>query len=120
MQSGFSLEPNRTIDLLSSVLAVIEPHAMTGVHCCGEADWKVVLKSGPQILSLPLASGAVENAGAIGSFIERGGWVAWGAVPTNGPVGNRPARLWHELDPQSVVSGTRVPGRDDLGGSLHI
>src|SRR3546814_20459007 len=97
MQPGFSLEPNRTIDLLSSVLAVIEPHAMTGVHCCGEADWKVVLQSGPQILSLPLASGAVEHAGAIGSFLERGGWVAWGAVPTTGPVGNRPERPWPPL-----------------------
>jgi hypothetical protein len=29
--------------------------------------------------------------------LDRGGWVAWGAVPTNRPVGNDPGRLWRSL-----------------------
>jgi methionine synthase II (cobalamin-independent) len=97
MHPGFPLDPNRTIDLVSSALATIEPHAMTGLHCCGPADWRVVLQAGPQILSLPIDCGAADHAGAVGAFLERGGWVAWGAVPTTGPLGSTPDRLWQQL-----------------------
>ena len=97
MERGFPLDPNRTIDLVSSVLATLEPHAVTGLHCCGRADWRVVLQTGPQILSLPLGAGAVEHPGAVSSFLERGGWVAWGAVPTTGPLGSTADRLWQQL-----------------------
>lgn len=57
----------------------------------------MVLQAGPQILSIPVAMGAVDHAGAIGAFLERGGWVAWGAVPTAGPLGATPERLWQQL-----------------------
>lgn len=97
MRAGFPLDPNRTIDLVSSALATLEPHAVTGLHCCGLADWRVVLQAGPQILSLPLESGAVEHSGALSAFLETGGWVAWGVVPTAGPLGSTPERLWHHL-----------------------
>jgi hypothetical protein len=97
MHPGFPLDPNGTIDLVSSALATLEPHTVTGIHCCGLADWRVVLQAGPQILSLPLDAGAVEHAGALGAFLERGGRVAWGAVPTAGPIGTTPERLWHHL-----------------------
>jgi hypothetical protein len=97
MHPGFPLDPNRTIDLVSSALATIEPHAITGLHCCGPADWRVVLQAGPQILSLPIEAGAAEHAGAVGSFLEQGGWLAWGAVPTTGPLGSHPDRLWQRL-----------------------
>jgi hypothetical protein len=97
MDPSFPLDANRAIDLVSSTLAVLEPHAITGLHCCGPADWRVVLQTGPQILSLPLGMGAVEHAGALGAFLERGGWVAWGAVPTTGPLGATPERLWQQL-----------------------
>jgi hypothetical protein len=97
MHASFPLDPNRTIDLVSGALATIEPHAMTGLHCCGLADWPVVLEAGAQILSLPLGCGAVEHAGALGRFLDGGGTIAWGAVPTSGPLGSTPERLWQQL-----------------------
>jgi hypothetical protein len=97
MRRGFPLDPDRTIDLVSGALAALEPHAITGLHCCGAADWRMVLAAGPQILSVPVAMGAVDHAGAVGSFLEGGGWIAWGAVPTNGPLGAAPERLWQQL-----------------------
>ncbi|MGQ0430829.1 MAG: hypothetical protein ACT452_00315 [Microthrixaceae bacterium] len=97
MDAAFPLEPNRTIDLVSSALATLEHHAITGLHCCGAADWRVVLQAGPQILSLPVGMGAVDHSGALSGFLERGGWVAWGAVPTTGPMGATPERLWQQL-----------------------
>jgi hypothetical protein len=97
MHPGFPLDPERTIDLVSSALATLEPHAVTGLHCCGPADWRVVLQTGPQILSLPLDAGATAHTGALGAFLERGGWIAWGAVPTSGPLGSTPERIWQQL-----------------------
>lgn len=97
MHPTFPLDPNRTIDLVSSTLATLEPHAVTGVHCCGVADWRVVLQAGPQVLSLPVGAGAVEHAGALGAFLDSGGRLAWGAVPTTGPLGTTPERLWQRL-----------------------
>ncbi len=99
-RDGFPLNPDQTIDLVSSVLAVIEPHAVTGLHCCGGADWRVALQTGPQVLSLPVGVGLEASAGALASFVERGGWVAWGAVPTDGPLGESAVRLWRRLSLQ--------------------
>ena len=56
-----------------------------------------MLQAGPQILSLPLDSGAEAHAGALGAFLDNGGWIAWGAVPTTGPIGSTPERLWQHL-----------------------
>ncbi|MGV3758113.1 MAG: hypothetical protein ACO1PW_01055, partial [Actinomycetota bacterium] len=97
MHPGFPIAPDQAVDLVSSALAAIEPHAVTGLHCCGAADWRLVLQAGAQILSLPVDMGAVEHPGAIGAFLERGGWLAWGAVPTSGPLGSSAARLWEHL-----------------------
>ena len=94
------LSADATIDLVSSVLASIEPWAVTGLHACGPADWRVLLQTGVQVLSSPVGGGLVDHAGTLAGYLERGGWVAWGAVPTDGPVGETPARLWRELSVQ--------------------
>jgi hypothetical protein len=107
MDRDFPLSPNATIDLVSSTLAAIEPLGITGLHCCGPADWKLVLQTGVQILSLPIEVGATEQPAPITSFLERGGWIAWGAVPTDGPIGAGSDRLWRRLSTEwrDLVSG---------------
>lgn len=85
------------IDLVSSALTAIEPFGVTGLHCCGETDWRLALGAGPQIISVPTAVDIAAHAGALGAHLDRGGWVAWGAVPTSGPVGSEPDRLWRSL-----------------------
>jgi hypothetical protein len=99
-QLGFPLSTNEIIDLVSGVLAVLEPDATTGVHCCGEADWKAILMAGPQVLTLPVGAGFNAAAGAISAFMDRGGWIAWGAVPTSAPVGGRAGLYWKTLSSQ--------------------
>lgn len=99
-QHGFPLATDGIIDLVSGALAVLEDHAVTGVHCCGEADWKVILMAGPQVLSMPVGQGATEAAGALSVFVERGGWIAWGAVPTSAPVGEHAGIYWKTLSSQ--------------------
>lgn len=93
----FPIAPLDAIDLVSSVLAQIERYSITGLHCCGRADWKLLLAAGAHMLSLPIDVGIEQAAGSLAQFLERGGWVAWGAVPTDGPIGTTVDRLWRQL-----------------------
>jgi hypothetical protein len=93
----FPLGTDDALDLVSGVLARLERDAITGIHCCGPADWKLVMQAGPQVLSLPLDSEVEAAAGSLAQFLERGGWVAWGVVPTDRPLGTTPEFLWRQL-----------------------
>ena len=97
LEPGFPWPLDDTLDLVSSALASIEGHAIAGLHCCGRADWQAILQAGPQILSLPVDAGAADHVGAFAGFLERGGWIAWGAVPTDRPLGETAERLWRRL-----------------------
>jgi hypothetical protein len=104
MQPNFPLAPDVAIDLVSGGLAAVENVALAGIHCCGDPDWASILASGPGLLSLPARRNLVDVAGYLARFLEKDGWIAWGAVPTDGPLhltGDRPWRelsaLWCEL-----------------------
>ena len=97
MEPDFPLAPEDAIDMVSSTLASLERCAITGLRCGGAADWRLVLAAGPQILSVPLDAGIEKSVGALDQFLERGGWVAWGAVPNDGPMGTSNDRLWRKL-----------------------
>lgn len=96
---GFDVDPDALVDLLSGALAALsgaDPGLVTGVHCCGPTDWQLITAAGPDIASLPLE--AVGGSGsALALHLERGGWVAWGAVPTGRPLGTNPDPLWRRL-----------------------
>jgi hypothetical protein len=83
--------------MLSESLAAIEVDAISGVHCCGPTDWSLVTQAGPRVLSLPVSAGLITHAGILGRFLERDGWIAWGAVPTHEPVGETGESLWRRL-----------------------
>jgi hypothetical protein len=86
------------IDVLSSALAALELDAVTGVHCCGRTDWRVATQAGANVLSLPVdAVDTLASATALTAHLDRGGWLAWGAVPTSGPVGTDAQLLWRRL-----------------------
>jgi len=57
-----------------------------GVHCCGNTDWSVLLSTNLNILSFD-AYGYLETLSLypkeLKAFLERGGILAWGIVPTN-------------------------------------
>lgn len=97
LQPGFPLDLGTTLDLVSSAMARVQRRAVAGLHCCGRADWQAVLQTGPQILSLPVGAGIVDHAGSLADFLEAGGWVAWGAVPTDGPISDSVDLLWRRM-----------------------
>jgi hypothetical protein len=63
-----------------------------GVHLCGNPDWDFLLTADLDILSLDaFSNGEVISsyAGSIKNFLERGGVIGWGIVPTNYEPYNR-------------------------------
>jgi hypothetical protein len=82
-----SLGREQAITLLEEVLAGIQ--GIKGVHCCGNTDWSILLSTSIDFLSLD----AYEYAEALSlypdevkAFLERGGIIAWGIVPTSDQV----------------------------------
>jgi hypothetical protein len=96
-QPHFPLAPDVAIDFLSSALAVIEPHAMAGVHACGDVDLASLLAAGPEVVSVPVSASLVQAAGYLTAFLDRGGVVAWGVIATDGPVPHTAERPWRML-----------------------
>jgi methionine synthase II (cobalamin-independent) len=93
----FPLALDDAVDAISTALAALQPWAVSGVHCCGATDWATLLSTGADVISLPLSFSDAVPAGVLDAHLERGGWVAWGAVPTDGPVGSTPDLLWRTL-----------------------
>lgn len=96
-RDGFPLATEDTIDVLSAGLASAKAAAMSGVHCCGPTDWRLVLHAGPDLVSMPVDAAAGDDAAGLSGFLDRGGWIAWGAVPTDGPIGGREDLHWRRL-----------------------
>jgi hypothetical protein len=74
------------------------------VHVCGDGDLELALEAGPEVVGVEVAEALVDHAAAIARFLDGDGWIAWGAVPTDRPVGEaadphwrRLARVWCDL-----------------------
>ena len=107
------------------------------MHCCGPGDWSAILAAGPGVLSLPVQAASVSIAGYLAEFLDDGGWVAWGAVPTDGPVGTAPIGTggsWPtcgaslvqggcdavRLRRQAIVTPACGLGLHELGAASHV
>ena len=97
MSPGFPIAPDPAIDLLSTAMAMLEPVATVGVHCCADADVASLLAAGPAMLSIPLEPRLVDVAGYLTRFLEEGGRIAWGVIPTDGPIAVTVERPWRLL-----------------------
>jgi methionine synthase II (cobalamin-independent) len=97
MSPGFPIAPDPAIDLLSTAMAILEPTATVGVHCCADTDVASLLAAGPAMISIPLDARLVDVAGYLARFLDDGGYVAWGAVATDGPIPTTSERSWRLL-----------------------
>jgi hypothetical protein len=60
-----------------------------GIHCCSNTDWEFVLELNPSVVSIDAYATAKEfllYADTITGYMERGGVVAWGIVPSDSRV----------------------------------
>lgn len=108
----FPIAPDTAIDLMSGALAVVERDALVGLHSCADVPLSPLLAAGPQILSVPVSERITESAIELTRFVNGGGWVAWGVVPTDGPIGTTSERWWKKL--ASVWCSLTEAGCDPL------
>ena len=72
-----------------------------GMHCCGNTDWGLLLNAPIDILSFD-SYGYFESLRlydqALANFLARGGWLAWGLVPTDEDFKQEtPDSLWQRF-----------------------
>lgn len=69
---------------------------LAGIHCCGNADWSMIFDTRVDIVNFD-AFGYMEKVmlypAEIRKFLDRGGALAWGIVPTGAFTGNETADL---------------------------
>jgi len=89
------IEREHAVDVLSNALAGCR--AVTGVHVCGEGDVRLAFESGPRVLGLPVSEQLLSDGDAMARHLDADGWIAWGAVPTDRPIGDSADPLWRRL-----------------------
>jgi hypothetical protein len=81
-----ALSREMIIEDLNFIIEAIESeNALAGIHCCEAVDWSLVLETRAQILSLDayrFGASLIPYAAHLRRFVERGGVIAWGIVPT--------------------------------------
>jgi methionine synthase II (cobalamin-independent) len=89
------LDRESAIDILSGALATVD--CVTGVHVCSGGDLGLALEAGPQVLGVEVGEELVRDTVALARFLDGDGWIAWGAVPTDRPVGESADPHWRKL-----------------------
>src|SRR4030042_5794499 len=87
-----SLSREQAVGYLDEVFEAIQNEgAYSGVHCCANTDWSVLLSTKVDILNLD-AYGFIENLALypveVREFLDRGGAVCWGIIPNNEQIFN--------------------------------
>ena len=82
-----SISRQDVMDCLNEVVEAAQSEgAIVGIHVCANTDWSLVLESGIRIVNFDAYSyfdRFVLYADALKRFIDQGGTVAWGIVPTS-------------------------------------
>ena len=79
-----NIDRDTVISLFKEILSGID--SLTGIHCCGNTDWSLIFESEPDILSFDSYSypdSLFLYQKHLVRFLERGGIIAWGIVPTD-------------------------------------
>ncbi|MBN1832118.1 MAG: hypothetical protein JW896_08400 [Deltaproteobacteria bacterium] len=91
--SAFSpIERHEVISLLKELIDYLRERsdALTGIHCCGNTDWSMIMEAGPDIVSFDAFEYMdffLLYPDHIIRFLEGGGIIAWGIVPTSAYTG---------------------------------
>jgi hypothetical protein len=103
-------------DVVARISEVVEAvHAeggLAGVHCCGNTEWSILIDAGADIVNFD-AFGYGETilmyTEAIKPFLERGGVLAFGLIPTSAAVREQTAeglaKLYEDLSSALAAKG---------------
>lgn len=102
--SGFTpVDRSRVVGVFKDLLSGLDKPvgSLIGVHCCGNTDWSMLTEAeGIDLISFDAFSFQerfILYAREIKSFMERGGYICWGIVPTQQDIRQNPASLAAKL-----------------------
>jgi methionine synthase II (cobalamin-independent) len=84
ISSGAFSSPEKIAEMMDEVFEGIS--GLKGLHCCGNTDWSVLLKTNLDILSFDAYNYAESVSlypAEIKKFLDKGGAIAWGIVPND-------------------------------------
>lgn len=81
-----TISQDEVMSMLKEISDIIQATgALSAIHCCGKCDWSVPISTGINIISLD-AYAYAQNLSifhkCVKKFLENGGKIAWGVVPT--------------------------------------
>lgn len=79
-----SLSPEQVVASLNECFGAVD--GITGIHVCGGTDWGLVASTDVDILHFDAAHHSREfflYEKELAAFMERGGWIGWGVLPTD-------------------------------------
>ncbi|MFZ4584553.1 MAG: hypothetical protein ACOYNI_04920 [Acidimicrobiia bacterium] len=92
------MSADAAVDALAVVVgSVAVTHSAVGVHACGDADLAIAVAGQPDVVLLESPLADVDAAPVLASHLERGGWIGWGAIPTDAPVRDSVDFYWRAL-----------------------
>ena len=75
------------VSLLNEAIeAIHQDNALAGIHCCGNTEWSILIDAGADIVNFDAFEFGESIAlypEAVSEFLNRGGLLAWGVVPTS-------------------------------------
>ncbi|MDN3514075.1 MAG: hypothetical protein NG747_06715 [Candidatus Brocadia sp.] len=87
-----NISRERAISALNEVYETVQAHGgLTGTHCCGNTDWAMLMESKVDIVSFDayeFMDKYLMYWREIRAFLDRGGYLAWGIVPTSPKIMN--------------------------------
>jgi len=82
-----SVNREEVVSLLNEVVeAVHADGAFAGVHCCGNTEWSILIDAGVDIVNFDAfeyGATIAMYADSVKAYLEKGGMLAWGVVPTS-------------------------------------
>lgn len=90
-----SVQRADVVRFLNEVIEAIHKEgALAGAHCCGNTEWPILIEAGVDILSFDafeFGETIGYYPGQINKFLNQGGVLAWGIVPTSEKINQETA-----------------------------
>lgn len=88
--SFVNIKREDVISMLNSIIdGIHSKDSLAGIHCCGNTDWSVIAETNADIINFDAylyADNLSLYSEDIKRFLKRGGYLAWGIVPTSEAV----------------------------------
>ena len=85
-----TISTEEVVEMIKEISDLIKANgAISAIHCCGKCDWDIPISAGVDIINFDaytFAQNLSLHSKSIKSFLEQGGKIAWGVIPTLHPA----------------------------------